>query len=358
MGTWGFDTAVSGPVKVEWGGPAKTIDETVEVDGDLRFDSTGVKRKGALNDVPVTGQALAHYSGRNETVRIQRVVLQMPGTNFEASGILGVNMGDPLTDMRVDLTVRDLSEFNQLLTTLDLEGEWEAWVGGDSGDAAWGDAVQRDGEGKDCEPGCEGASAGGECGVRAGYDGCSARFGGGGRGVFAGFGCGVGELDDQAWECSAECRGKDRAAEGGCRDVGVATYVWDSGMAMDAQMQLANAQVADVLQIIGQQGNIPVTGMMTVNAHASGTLNGLSGSGHVSLTNGVAYDEPYESAVAELTVHEKDIEASRVVLRAHGVQVAGNGGYDWGNEHLHAHLEGHDIQLSKFETMQRAKDGV
>ncbi|MGD0446021.1 MAG: translocation/assembly module TamB, partial [Edaphobacter sp.] len=107
-GDLGFDTAVSGPVKVEWGGPAKSIDETVEVDGDLTFAPTGVKRPGALNDVPVTGKTLAHYTGKNETVRIQTVALQMPETNLEASGILGVNYGDPLTDLRVDLSVRDL----------------------------------------------------------------------------------------------------------------------------------------------------------------------------------------------------------------------------------------------------------
>ena len=58
-------------------------------------------------------------------------------------------------------------------------------------------------------------------------------------------------------------------------------------------------------------------------------LNSLSGGGHVSLTNGVAYGEPYESAVAEMTVQRTEIEASSVVLKAHGVQIAGNGGYDW-----------------------------
>jgi translocation and assembly module TamB len=60
-------------------------------------------------------------------------------------------------------------------------------------------------------------------------------------------------------------------------------------------------------------------------------------------------------------VQGKDIEASSVVLKVHGVQIAGNGGYDWGSEHLHAHVEGHDILLSKFVTVQQAKtevDGV
>ena len=142
---------------------------------------------------------------------------------------------------------------------------------------------------------------------------------------------------------------------------GTVSYEWDDGMALDAKAQLADASMVDVLQIVGQQEKVPVTGTIALNAHAVGTLRSLSGGGHVSLVNGVAYDEPYESAVAELSVQEKDIEASNVVLKLHGAQITGNGGYDWGSENLHAHIEGHDILLSKFETVRKAKtdlDGV
>ena len=48
-------------------------------------------------------------------------------------------------------------------------------------------------------------------------------------------------------------------------------------------------------------------------------------------------------SLAELTVQGKEIEASSVVLKAHGMQIAGNGGYDLRSEHLHGHVEGHDI---------------
>ena len=49
------------------------------------------------------------------------------------------------------------------------------------------------------------------------------------------------------------------------------------------------------------------------------------------------------------------------MLKLHGMQIAGNGGYDLGRDHLHGHVEGHDILLSKFATVQKAKtdfDGV
>ena len=359
-GDLGFDTAVSGPVKVEWGGPAKYVADTVEVDGDLKFEPTGVKRKGALNDVPVTGQALAHYSGKNETVRIQRVTLLMPGTNFDASGTLGVNEGDPLTDLRVDLTVRDLSQFNQLLTTLDLEGN------GKRGAAAipvvLHGAMQFNGTAKGRIANLD---------VKGHLQADNVEFALDTTDVLLDSVVADAEYSPNSGVVVASSTIKRGSAvlnvEGKIepRKVvsrrGVATFVWDDGMAMDARMQLANAQVGDVLQIVGQEGKIPVTGMMTVNAHAVGVLSSLTGSGHVSLTNGVAYDEPYESAVAELTVRGKNIEASSVVLKAHGVQIAGNGGYDWGSEHLHAHLEGHDILLSKFETVKKGNtdlDGV
>jgi translocation and assembly module TamB len=360
FGDLGFDTAVSGPVKVEWGGPAKNVADTVEVDGDLTFAPTGVKRPGALNDVPVTGKTLAHYTGRNETVRIQTVTLQMPATNFEASGVLGVNEGDPLTDLRVDMTVRDLSEYNQLLTTLDLEGN------GKRGTAAipvvLHGAMQFNGTAK-------GRIA--DLDVKGHMQATNAEFALGTTDVMIDSVVTDAEYSPNSGVVIASSTIKRGTAvlnvEGKIvpRKVvshrGVVTYVWDDGMTLDAQAQLANAQVVDVMQIAGQQEKVPLTGTMALNAHAAGTLRSLSGGGHVSLMNGVAYDEPYESAVAELTVQGKEIDANNVVLKLHGVHIAGNGGYDWGNEHLHAHVEGHDILLSKFDTVRKGKtdlDGV
>ncbi len=359
-GDLGFDTAVSGPVKVQWGGPAKYVADTVEVDGNLTFAPTGVKRPGALNDVPVTGQTVAHYSGKNETVVIQKVTLQMPETNFEASGVLGVNEGDRLTDLRVDMTVRDLSEYNQLLTTLDLEGN------GKRGTAAipvtLHGAMQFDGTAK-------GRIA--DLDVKGHIQATNAEFALGTTDVLIDSVVADAEYSPNSGVLVASSTIKRGSAvlnvEGKIepRKVvsprGVVTYEWDEGMALDAKAQLANAEVVDVLQIAGQQENIPLTGAVAMNAQASGTLRSLSGGGHLSLMNGVAYGEPYESAVAELTVQGKDIEASHVVLKLHGIQIVGNGGYDVGSEHLHAHVEGHDILLSKFVTVQNAKtnlDGV
>jgi translocation and assembly module TamB len=353
-GDLGFDTAMTGPVKVEWGGPAKYVADTVEVDGNLTFAPTGVKRRGALNDVPVTGQTQAHYSGRNETVRIQRISLQMPETNFEASGILGVNEGDPLTDLKVDMTVRDLSEYNQLLTTLDLEGN------GKRGTAAipvvLHGAMQFNGTAK-------GQIA--DLDVKGHLQATNAEFKLDTTDVLIdsvvtdaeyspNTGVVVASSTIKRGTAVLNVTGKIAPRKVVSRR-GVTTYLWDDGMALDAKAQLADAQIVDVMQIAGQQGKVSLTGTVALNGHAVGTLRSLSGGGHLSLMNGVAYGEPYDSAVADLTVQGKDIEANNVVLKLHGMQVAGNGGYDMGTDRLHGHIAGRDILLSKLLTMQKAK---
>ena len=356
-GDLGFDTAVSGPVKVEWGGPAKSVADTVEVDGNLTFAPTGVKRRGALNDVPVLGQTLAHYTGSNETVLIQRVRVETPGTNLDASGVLGVNEGDPLTALRVDMTVRDLSEYNQLLTTLDLEGN------GKRGRAAIPVVLHG---GMQFNGTARGRIA--DLDVKGHLQAANAELALGTTEVLLDSVAADGEYSPDGGVAVASStirRGSAVLHLAGTvvprRAVsrrGVVTYLWDDGLAVDANAQLANAQAADVLQMAGRREKTPLTGTIALNAHAVGTLKDLNGGGHVSLRNGAAYGEPYESAVADLTVQGRDIEARNMVLKLHGMQIAGNGGYDMGSEHLHGHVEGHDLALANFVTVQRKDAGV
>src|SRR5207302_5828707 len=54
-GDLGFDTAVSGPVKVDWGGSAEDVADTVEVGAELKLAPSGVRRKGAPSNVPING---------------------------------------------------------------------------------------------------------------------------------------------------------------------------------------------------------------------------------------------------------------------------------------------------------------
>jgi translocation and assembly module TamB len=135
---------------------------------------------------------------------------------------------------------------------------------------------------------------------------------------------------------------------------GVAEYVWDGGTSVDATVRLANAEVTDVLQTAGQQQKIAVTGKVAANAQVRGTLGNMDGQGKISLAKGVAYGEPYDSAVAELAVRGQAIEASNALLMMHGARIAGEGGYDLQTKRVHGHIEGDNLVMSKFKTFAKA----
>jgi translocation and assembly module TamB len=356
-GDLGFDTSVSGPVKVEWGGPAVDIAASVQVDGDLKFAPTGVKRKGALSDIPVSGNALAHYDGKTEVVRIQSVQLRTPESTLNASGVLGVYVGDPLTALHADLTVRDLGEYDQLLQTLGFEAN------GKKGSAAIpvvlhgtmnfqgtasGPVADLDVKGHLQATGVEvklGTGATQQADVLVDSVLADAEFA-----PYTGL----------AVASSTIKRGSAILNLGGTvkphrllTRKRTTTYAYDYDTAVNAQIQLYNAQVADVLQMAGQQ-SYPVTGTLNLHGNVVGTLGALSGGGNIALANGAAYGESYQAVNVDLTVKGRDIEASRVQLKLHDMQIAGNGGYDLSSQRLHAHIEGDNLVLSKFDTVKKS----
>jgi translocation and assembly module TamB len=391
----GFDTSISGPVKAEWGGPATDIADSVLVDADLSLAPTGYRGTSG-RDLPVSGQVLGHYDGRSETVSIQRVALNTPESSVVASGTLGVNAGDPLTNLHVNLNIRSLAEYDQLLLSLGLSGN------GKKGAAAIPIALHGSAQ---FEGTARGPIANLDIGGHLQASDLDVRLGDFEPTPAASVAKPPKTLLALATETNASRPSEVAAASAPATDIhidslvadaeytsaGLAvgsstitqgsavlhvagsfrprevirhktkTYVWDDGTAIDAQVQLGNADVNDLLTIAGQQQKIPVTGTISANGQVVGTLANLHGGGAVTLVNGVAYGEPYDSASVNLTVLGREIEASQVTVKLHGYTITANGGYNLTTQRLHAHLQGDNLRLSKFATVQNAKvnaDGV
>ena len=394
-GDLGFDTAVTGPVKAEWGGPATDIADTVQVDATLDLGPTGVKRKGALSDIPVTGQILGHYDGKTETVDVKQLALNTPESSLKANGTLGVNLGDQFTALNVDLSLRDLSEFDQLLTTLGVTGNGKKGAAAipvvlhgtaQFHGTARGEIAKLDVKGHLQANNLEvllGAATPASATPASATPAQPAN-------LIAAMkasqpaapttSAAPTDVHIDSLVADAEYTPQGLAVASSTITQGsavlhvagafqprvvvkhkVTSYVWDEGTGVNAKVQLANASLVDVLTIAGQQQKIPVTGTINVNAQAQGTFAALNGSGSIGLVNGVAYGEPYESVNVNLSVQGQDFEASNVALKLHGMTIAGNGGYDLTSKRLRAHIEGNNLQLSKFTTIQRQNlnaDGV
>ncbi len=383
IGDLGLDTAVSGPVTAEWGGPATDIASTVQVGADLTLTPSGERRLNTSN-VPVSGRVQAHYDGRTQVVNIQTVNLQTPGTTLSANGVLGVNNGDPLTNLHVNLQARDLGEFDRTLQTLGVQAN------GKKGSAALPVVLHG-----------------------------SLLFNGTAKGAIRNIDV-KGHLEANAIEvklgttadvqldsvvADAEYmpeRGiavADSTIRRGTAVLNIAgsavphrvvsrrhvvSYVWDNDTAVNGTVKLANAQVTDLLQIAGQQNKIQVTGTANINVHVAGTLGNLNGSGNVSLTNGVAYGEPYKTIsvdavvqgqqinATQLLVQAQDVQvtgagsynltteqatATRLVVQSGGMQVSGSGSYNLKTEQVTAQLSGQNIRVSKIPYLNKKYPG-
>ncbi len=357
MGDLGLDTQVSGPLTAEWGGPVANLAGSVQVGADLALAPSGERRRNT-RDVPVSGRLVAHYDGHTQVVNLQQVDLHTPGTTLVASGVLGMNSGDPLTNLALNLQARDLSEFDRTLQELGVSAN------GKKGTAALPvvlhGALAFNGTAKGAIRNIDvkGHVAANAVEVKLGtttdvqLDSVVAD-----AEYAPSQGIAVAGSTITRGTAVLNVAGSFRPHRVVSRR-GAVAYNWDNDTAVNATVKLANAQIPDLLQIAGQQNNVQLTGTANINAHAVGTLGNLSGAGNVTLTNGIAYGEGYQTIAVDANVQGQQINATRLLVQAHGMQVTGSGGYNLTSKRIQAQLSGQNLRLSKFDLVQKADPGA
>jgi translocation and assembly module TamB len=355
-GDLGFDTSITGPTTVEWGGPATDISDTVQVQAHLIFAPTGVKRRGALSNVPLRGEVLAHYDGRLEVVNIAHLALQSSGSSLVTSGVLGVNNGDPLTNLKANLQTNDLGDFDQLLRTLEFEANGKKGAAAIPVDLHGNFDFAGTARGAIRDLDVKGHVTASDLTLRAGdFDGGAADVhidSVVGSGEFSPYG-GVAVVSSTIKRGTAVLNLMGTFKPRRVLVHGAVTYVWDKGLEMDASAKLADAQASDLLQIVGQQRRVPVTGTVNLDLNASGTIHNIIGGGLVTLTNGVAYGEDYKKIAVDIAAEGEQVSLTKVLLEAHGLSIMGSAGYNFGTKQIRGQVTGNNLLLSKFDTFRK-----
>jgi translocation and assembly module TamB len=356
-GDLGFDTSISGPATVEWDASSPSVADTVQVEADLNFLPVGLRRPGVAASVPVTGHVHGHYDGAREVVRISQLNLESPATTLTGSGILGVNVGDPLTALQVNLATHDLGEFDQLLKTLDFRAQGKKGLAAvpvllhgsmNFAGSARGEIANLDLKGH-LEASDLALQLSDLADIQIDTVVGDAEFSPNG-------GIAIASSTIHRGDATLNLEGSFRPRRvGSARS---ATYVWDEQLGIDARAQLQNASVDDLLQIAGQQTKIPVTGTMNFDLHGTGTVKDIVASGSITMTNGVAYGEPYQRVALQLAMQGQQISAHQIVVQAHDMRATGDGGYNLATHHILANLSAADLQLSKFDTFRKAAPEV
>ncbi len=360
-GDLGFDTSITGPATVEWGDPSSPhVADTVQVNSQLKFAPVGLRRRGVGSNVPLTGEVLGHYDGRLEVVNIAHLTLRSRSASLVTSGVLGVDDGDPLTNLRVNLRTEDLGEFDQLLRTLGFEAN------GRKGTAAIPVVLHGPANfvgtvsGPVLDLDVNGHVVANDLVLRLGdlskemadvpIDSVvgSAEYSPNG---------GLRVASSTIKHGTAVLHAEGTVTPRRAMERGKPVFVWDKDLAIDGSAQLSDAQAVDLLEMVGQQKKIPVTGTVDFDLNASGTMHHLIGGGTVTLLHGAAYGENYQKIAVRMAAEGEQVSLTQVLLVAHGLSIRGSAGYNLATRRISGQVRGENLSLAKFDTVRRVLPG-
>jgi translocation and assembly module TamB len=100
---------------------------------------------------------------------------------------------------------------------------------------------------------------------------------------------------------------------------GLTNWSFTNTSPIQADLNATQMSLADIEKLAGQ--DVPVTGTLNVNLHIHGSELNPQGNGDLSLTNGVAYEEPFQSAKVDLAGTGDEAHANlQVQLQAGSLQ--------------------------------------
>jgi translocation and assembly module TamB len=365
----GFDTLVSGPTNVDWTGTSRNL----TVDGKLQFTPS---RQTPPGEVPLSGTADAIYEHRSGTVQIRNVALQTPGSKIAVTGGLGVYPITRASQVSVDLTTSNLSEFDKTLSILGLNSGQkhgsEVLPVRLQGQAAFHGTVTQSLEDPDVKghvsisnfltqlstknaanvqpptteqtsPARPAPGAPEQASLRTlQWDSLDGNIEYSSRAVIV--------------QQATVNRGKAVIHASGqllAHNLNAHTSRFDKTSGIDANIQIQNASVPDVLVMVGE--NVPVTGTITFQSHIGGQLNNLSGSGHITVQGGQIYGESYSNLAGDLVFAKQEVGFSRLMFLQNGGRMQGNGGYDFQSKAFHFQATGSGFDLGHYQKIQNSR---
>ena len=381
----GFDTAASGAVSMQWTGNAEDSRVTANV-----ALSAGSGREG----VPLSGLVDATYDNRRGVVDIRRVTAKTPGSQADVQGSLGVYPLQRPSAIHADLVTTNLGEFDKTLTALGVSANDAN--GKETGLKAIPVQLQGQAEfsgtvtGSLLRPDVKGhltatnfdtifatadeapPSAGNATGVAADVSTPPSPVVAQQASVQPGMNGKLAAITDIHWDsidAMAEyspdlisvqqatlSRGKTAIRFSGQLHAHQRTRrqsEFDNGSAIQAMVDVQKESIGDLAALLGS--TVPVTGGLTLQAHVGGTLSNLNGGGHLAVTGGQIYGQPYRSLSSDLRFTGQELDATNVKFLEDGGQILGDGGYDIHAKTFHFQAKGTGFELDHFPQLKTAK---
>lgn len=118
-------------------------------------------------------------------------------------------------------------------------------------------------------------------------------------------------------------------------------------------LNIQNGDVAEVQSLVDY--HYPITGRMNLVVRASGTRRDPRGDGHVQLTRGTIYGEPFKRANADIRFANGEAELYNIHALQNSAEVTGLAGYNLTSRNFHFNLAGNNFDLNHFPQLQTSR---
>jgi translocation and assembly module TamB len=353
----GFDTAASGDAKVDWTGSAMAFTANANV-------TLTPPLKTAPERVPMYGTVQATYSNVKGLVDIAMLDVHTPASEVKVTGSLGAYPITRASNLQVTLNTSDMSEFDPALTTLGVAAGGKrglkALPVSLHGKADFTGTITDSILKPDVKGHVDASNFDLTVSAPAKWDGITVAETGPPR---------ERTIHWDSIHADAEYSQKRIAVTRASLTHGPATVdisgeldahaisarrsEFDGQSPIRASVTVQDADVAELMKMAGK--SLPVSGRLDLTAHASGTVNNLSGGGHVALDGGDIYGEGYKSLNTELRFAGGELGAMNLVFLEDGGRVTGSGGYDLNAKTFHFDARGVGFDLAHIHRLQSSK---
>ena len=378
---YGFDTLGEGAVNIDWTGAA----DDLTVAAKLAMSAPQSSAPGLL---PLSGSVDAKYFQQGGRVQIYQLEAHSPGTTLNTTGSLGVYPVEEPSNLTVHLVTHNLGEFDQVLKVLDLGLNGKKGISGVPvqlhGDAtfdgsATGSLVDPAFAGhltaerfstEVVIPAANGSAPSQTPQPSVGPVALPAVTSSAGPATASATGAHPSSspaaisrtiswdhLDAIASYSSSLIsvekgtliRGKTVIHAAGqlhAHQISRRRQAFDDESTINASAEVQDASLTDVLAIAGQ--DLPVTGTLSLQAHAGGTVGDLNGGASLDMQGGAIEGQPYHSLTASLAFAGQDINLTKLTLLQDGGTVVANGTYNLKTRNFLGNLDGSNFELAHF----------
>jgi translocation and assembly module TamB len=357
----GFDARVNGPITVTF---TDGYTSTTVANAHFAIDPTGHPLPGEL---PATGEFDATYTHKDGSVALRKLLVQLPASQIQASGLLGVHPMSRPTGINVDFHSTNLGDFDTLLRDLGVSRY------GRSGTAALpiNIAGQGDFHGTWSNSVLDPHIAGSLKTTQIAVEMLPAKTASNSSTTSPA----PAPLQAVHWDSieatgsySAQRvvvdhamlqRGSAQIALEGSLDATpaenrLAEPTFDGNSNLRLHLRAAHVPMDDLLPLLSQ--TVPVSGTLDTEFRADGKVNALGGSGSADLTSGVLYGEPVSHLHAQGSLVNNLLHFTSLSANSPAGSLTASGTYDLNSKHFQIDSKADAIDVAKVQSFRQLDD--